>query len=119
MAYGLSLFYVFLLTTAESSTEFKKKQNFFLGSSLVFQWLGWALSLPGALGLIPSQATKIQQAAWHSQNLKKKRNYETKSFVPCCNFPATSLPLKVCILLIYMPLKKDSIIFIINNTHAY
>ena len=71
MAYGLSLFYGFLLTTYESSTEFKKKnkkKNFFLGSSLVFQWLGWALSLPGALGLIPSQATKIQQAAWHSQN---------------------------------------------------
>ena len=39
MAYGLSLFFGFLSTTAESSTEFKKK-IFFLGSSLAFQGLG-------------------------------------------------------------------------------
>lgn len=70
-------------------------------------------------GFDSQSGNKDPTSSMAQPKLKKKRNYETKSFVPCCNFPATSLPLKVCILLIYMPLKKDSIIFIINNTHAY
>ena len=70
MAYGLSLFFGFLSTTAESSTEFKKKK-FFSGQFPGVPGVRMSVSLPGALGSIPSQATKIQQAAWHSPPKKR------------------------------------------------
>ena len=42
------------------------------GSSLVVQWLGLCALTAEGPGSIPGQGTKIPQAAWHSQNKKKK-----------------------------------------------
>ena len=41
-------------------------------NSLVVQWLGLCAFTAEGLGSIPGQGTKIPQATWHSQRIKKK-----------------------------------------------
>ena len=48
-------------------------KNYFLGTSLVVQWLGLCASTAGDMGSIPGRGTKIPQAMWHGQDVKNKK----------------------------------------------
>ena len=45
----------------------------YLGIAWAVQWLGLQISNPSVTGLIPSQETKIQQAAQHGSKRKKEK----------------------------------------------
>ena len=48
----------------------------YLGIAWAVQWLGLQISNPSVTGLIPSQGTKIPQAAQHGSKRKKKEKHK-------------------------------------------
>ena len=46
-----------------------------LGNSLAVQWLGFHAFTAENMGSIPGRGTKIPQAAWHSQERKRKLTF--------------------------------------------